>query len=457
MMNAPDDAQLAVIYERYLQCSEVCTDTRKLYANCFFVALKGPNFNGNLFAADALKAGAKYALVDEANVIPSGDGRYIFVEDALSTLQALARHHRRTLADGQPEFRILGVTGSNGKTTTKELIASILEAEMGNEAFATPGNLNNHIGLPLCILKLKPTHRAVVLEMGDNHPGDIDLLCEIAEPDAGLVTNIGRDHIGFYGSMEANALGKLELFDYLHLTAGTALLNRDDVRLLDYEKRHPGLLTLTMGTGGHLRIEVLNGDLNGQVLRVLGFEDDPYFEVTTHLPGEYNATNVLGAIGAAEFFGVSVEAVKKGVEAYKPVNNRSQVLQYGSTQILLDAYNANPSSMESALRLIFTPPAENVGLVLGEMNELGDFSEDEHRKLGELVNSYMPAWVITVGPKAEQTYQELKVPRKYHALSIDELRDRFPILAEESNRVLIKGSRTNVLERLIGFLDTEEA
>lgn len=422
------------------------TDTRSIQAGNLFFALRGPNFDGNTFAERALQLGASGVIVDKSikfkplqNIFP--------VDDPLIALQCLARWQRRN----QP-CTVLGLTGSNGKTTTKELLARIFPDK--DTVWATPGNLNNHIGLPLTLLRLQPQHRLVILEMGDNQTGDIALLCEIAEPDYGIITNIGKDHIGFLGTLEANAASKAELITAL-APKKPFFLNLDDPNIATFCDSVP---TITFATHQQLRRqadfwgELSINDPNG--IQVAIEHKDYQWEFYTHLPGAYNLSNVLAAVAVGITLGANPESIQQGLSAYYPQNNRNQWITYKNKRVLLDAYNANPSSMEVAIKNFISysqglTPEPTLAFILGDMLELGEFSISEHQNLAALLNQVpLNSVIILIGNEIQATSNALT--KKYYWFpTVEQAAPELPKLLDSVDMVLIKGSRGIALEKLV--------
>jgi len=367
---------LPALHVRFLNCTGTSTDTRTIGANCMFFALKGPNFDANAFAAEALAKGAKYAVVDDASVIT--DDRYLLVPDVLRALQDLATYHRRTF-----DIPVIGITGSNGKTTTKELVYAVLSAD--RPTLATTGNLNNHIGVPLTLLRLNKEHRIAIIEMGANKPGDIAELAGIAEPSYGLITNIGKAHLEGFGSYEGVIRTKTELYADIVKRGGILFVHADDPLLM---QKSEGMQRLTYGN-------VSNASTRGNAVA----SESPFMElviddrgvhghyhITTRIVGDYNAPNALAAVCIGRQFGVPDELICEALSTYTPSNNRSQFTDTGRNQLVLDAYNANPSSMTTAVENFAAMPSARTKLViLGDMLELGADSEKEHRAIVELV------------------------------------------------------------------------
>ena len=420
--------QISDIYQIYLQCGmNVSTDTRKLGNGEIFFALKGENFNGNLFAEQALQNGAAYAVVDEGEF---ENARIVKVEDALKCLQDLARLHRQTL-----KTRVLGIGGSNGKTSTKELVVSVLSTEYN--VHYTHGNLNNHIGLPLTLLQLRNDHQIAVIEMGANKLGDIQELCAIAEPELGLVTNIGKEHLLGFGNIQGVAKAEGELYDYILDNDGFAFVNSDDVFL---KERGVGIVNkIEYG----MKESML---LNLEVVPDIRFQ---YKEQNIHSPlmGLHNVQNILACIAVAEFFHIRPEQIKQGIERYAPQNNRSQwVFGKNNNKILLDAYNANPSSVEMALKT-FKEIQGNKIVLLGDMFELGEHEADEHQAIANLCAELNFNTVVLIGEAFYNT--ESKSNNTHMFQNKLEARQFIADLLNENLSVLIKGSRGMKMEELI--------
>lgn len=416
------------LYERYLQYPSVQTDSRKVQEGDIFFALKGDNFNGNRFAAQALADGAAYAVVDEAAY--ASDERCILVEDVLSTLQQLARHHRLQL-----NIPVIGITGSNGKTTTKELLVAVLSARY--KTYATEGNLNNHIGVPLTLLKIRPDAEIAIVEMGANHIGEIASYCTIANPGYGLITNCGKAHLEGFGSLEGVRQAKGELYDHLRHFNGTIFRNAD----LDYlrEMAHDIPTQVTYGTTNAQIIGKAIGDtaMLQAVILTSGLET----QIQTQLVGAYNLPNILAAVAAGHFFEVPIEAIKEALENYQPSNSRSQWIEKGSNRIILDAYNANPSSMKLAVENLAGMAAGQKWLLLGAMKEMGAESAAEHQALVDLVEQLGFSNVILTGPEFAAT----RHPYRWFASS-EEVRDYLLQHPVTEATILIKGSRGSKME-----------
>ncbi len=352
------------IYQLFLECkNNICTDTRKITANSLFFALKGENFNGNLFAEKALELGAKYAIVDEKH---TDNAQLILVDNVLQALQQLATLHRKNC-----KAIILGIGGSNGKTTTKELISAVLQTE--KNIHYTQGNLNNHIGVPLTLLQLKAEHEIAIVELGANHIGDIAELCHIAQPDMGLITNIGKEHLEGFGSIEGVAQAESELYDFLIKNNGLTFVNTDDIWLNNMGKRIANKLEYSINI-----IDNKAPITNVKLVPSISFEYESQ-GIESPLMGAHNLQNIAAALAVAYYFKISIQNIQHAIGQYAPTNNRSQILQTdkGNT-ILLDAYNANPSSVQEAVKTFSLMPQTPKIAILGDMFELGSYAEQEH-------------------------------------------------------------------------------
>lgn len=421
------------LYDYFLRSTGITTDTRKIEQDQIYFALKGERFDGNRYAHDALKAGALLAVVDdEKHHIP---GQTFLVADVLTALQQLANHHRK-------QFRIpfIGITGSNGKTTTKELIHTVLKQTYN--VLATIGNLNNHIGVPLTLLRLKPGHEIAIIEMGANHVNEIALLCQIAEPDFGIITSIGRAHIGEFGSFEAIKKTKSELYQWVAQHQGKAFVNMDVEVLKEMADRSDVTERITYGS-----------ELSCQYsYHYLG--SNPYVQfsmselvITTQLPGQYNYNNFITAASVGQYFGVPEKQIQDALSSYQSDNNRSQIVKNGSLTLIMDAYNANPSSMESALNNLKNMSSSKKGAVLGHMLELGEYSLKEHQDIVSLAESLNPDFLVLVGKEFESVEvaeNTLKFTDAQQAKAWWNEQDLSDFL------VLIKGSRGIQLEKVVG-------
>ncbi|MDB5242136.1 MAG: UDP-N-acetylmuramoyl-tripeptide--D-alanyl-D-alanine ligase [Spirosoma sp.] len=435
------------LYSKFQECSGLSTDTRRITPNCLFVALTGDTFNGNTFAEQALSLGARYALVDDPDVAHREPARCLLVPDSLQALQDLARHHRQTF-----QFPVVGLTGSNGKTTTKELIAAVLSKNY--RVYATLGNLNNHIGVPLTLLAITDQYDMAVVEMGANHQKEIELLCSIAQPTHGLITNIGKAHLEGFGGIEGVRKGKGELYDYLARNEKTVFINsRDTVLTAMYRERLKSLHAETSPAGSGFAEAVF---YPGEPIELI--QESPVViyrhvtgeDVTTHLPGRYNFENILAALTIGDYFGVSPADANRAIADYNPTNNRSQVLVKGSNSILLDAYNANPSSMAAAIRQFALLPARRKVVILGDMYELGNESETEHAALGQLIASFNFDVVILAGQDMKFALPAL--PTAYYIPDKFSLHNWLMDHPMTDTYFLEKGSRGMGLESVLPFL-----
>lgn len=421
------------LYELFKQHPAISTDTRKIESGSLFFALKGPNFDANTFAEEALSKGAAYSIID--NVAMQKSARCILVDDVLTTLQQLANYHRKQL-----NIPVIAIVGSNGKTTTKELITAVLSTQLNT--WATPGNFNNHIGLPLTLLQLTTKHQIAVIEMGANHIGENAALCDIAEPTHGIVTNNGMDHLEGFGDIEGVAKSNSELYYYLLKHDGLAFVNAHDEWLMRMSNRLPKRITFAgntqhrntpadvMGTAQHLQpqIEFTVNQTSGQSV----------------LSGDYNFDNIMAAISMGLHFGVSIENCVKGIAAYQPKNNRSQWIQKSNNLIFLDAYNANPSSMEAALRNFHQLQASSKTVIMGDMFEMGDYAAAEHQRMVDLCKQLQFNRIVIVGEEFAKTAHE-------GCLSFTTTADCLAHLQETNytgETFFIKGSRGMKLETL---------
>jgi UDP-N-acetylmuramoyl-tripeptide--D-alanyl-D-alanine ligase len=425
--------QIEKLYEIYKQHPSVQTDTRKLKQGDIFFALKGDNFNGNSFAKQAIEAGADYAVIDEKEYeIP---GKTILADDVLQTLQQLAKHHREQFA-----VPFIAITGSNGKTTTKELIHAVLSSSF--KTYTTEGNLNNHIGIPLTILKIKSDAEVAVIEMGANHIGEIAGYCQYTLPTHGLITNLGKAHLEGFGSIEGVRKGKGELFDYLRtLTHGIAFVMWDDDYLKEMSKGISGIIKYGTAKDAHVTGKVKQSEPWLEVEMTQGV--DPTI-IKTQLVGDYNLPNVLAAVTVGKTFNIDERKIKAAIENYAPSNSRSQLIVQGTNKIILDAYNANPSSMKLAIENFVKLNAANKVLMLGAMAELGKESIEEHKTIIELIKQNNWKDVVLVGGDF------LKVQHPF--LSFEnaiQAKDWWQKQHFENTHFLVKGSRSIQMEKII--------
>lgn len=424
------------LYIAYIKNRKVSTDTREIGQGDVFIALKGANFNGNQFAEKALQAGASVAFIDEVEY--QKDSRYVVVEDTLTFLQEIAHYHRQQL-----HIPIIGITGTNGKTTTKELCHIALSCKYN--VWATKGNLNNHIGVPLSLLSMDEHTEIGIIEMGANHPGEIRELCEIADPDYGLITNVGEAHLEGFGSYENIIQTKNELYEHVTKKGGKLFVCADDTLLMELSK---GAERVTYGTSGAFIKGEIKQRIPYLVYSLKTLKGDLY--IKTHLTGGYNFANAMAASCVGLFFNVPVEDIQKSIEKYQPSNLRSQLMQTDKNVVIMDAYNANPSSMKAAITNFADFNYANKAVVLGEMLELGNESERFHHEIAALVNSYEFKKVFLIGKNFE-FYRNSSKNICYFASTSDLIN----YLKEDpiaSYYVFVKGSRGNRLEHIVEYL-----
>ena len=445
--------QIFDIYNKFKECGSVTTDTRTLKGGEMFFALKGENFDGNEYAMKALDSGAKYAVVNADSAAAStGDPRLVIVEDTLKTLQELARWHRSmTFVDGKP-LTVVALTGTNGKTTTKELIRAVLSVKYN--VTATEGNLNNSIGVPLTLLKIDSKTQIAVVEMGASHPGDIKELVDIALPNYGLITNVGKAHLLGFGSFEGVMATKGELYDYLRRTSDKVFLNADNPYLcrmasdrnLHNDPERPYSLVIPYGLE-YQGYKVLPSDAENPYLRV-AMPDGGV--IRTNLVGSYNADNVMSALAVGTQFGVALEDAVKAIEAYVPSNNRSQMTKTEKNILIVDAYNANPSSMEVALNNLSSVVAERKVAMLGDMLELGEDSKTLHKEVVDKLLSMNLSLVCLVGKEFSAVCEGMDSVHCFP--TSDALVQWLGENPVEGATVLIKGSRGTRMEKVIPVL-----
>jgi UDP-N-acetylmuramoyl-tripeptide--D-alanyl-D-alanine ligase len=417
------------IHQLFLTSGKVSTDTRNIEKGVLFFALKGENFNGNTFALQALEKGASYAIVDE-DVAPNNP-KVILVTNVLNTLQQLATYHRNYL-----RVPIVALTGSNGKTTTKELINAVLSQQF--KTTATKGNLNNHIGVPLTLLSMNRNTEIGIVEMGANHQKEIELLCNIAQPDYGVITNFGRAHLEGFGGVKGVIKGKSELYDYLKENNKIIFFNVDDT--IQYEKLKSYSNTYSFGKE--------NATIAVTFLDANPFVNVAYKEETiqSNLIGSYNFTNLAIAIAIGRYFKISSQEIKTGIEGYAPSNNRSQIIEKGGNKIILDAYNANPSSMEAAIENFSNLKDQNKVAILGDMFELGNDAPKEHQHIANLA-AKLNIETLLVG---DNFYAAATTLLKFS--SFEDLRNYIEQHPLKNKTLLIKGSRGMALERVLELL-----
>jgi UDP-N-acetylmuramoyl-tripeptide--D-alanyl-D-alanine ligase len=430
--------QIPNLYKLYLQFPSIETDTRKVKEADIFFSLKGPNFNGNQFAREALAKGAAYAVVDEAQGF--ADKRIIQVPDVLKTLQQLALHHRKQFISspsGKP-IPFIAITGSNGKTTSKELVHAVLSTVY--KTYTTEGNLNNHIGIPLTILKIKPDAEIAIIEMGANHQKEIEGYCVYTMPTHGVITNCGKAHLEGFGGEAGIRKGKGELYDYLRLNNGTAFVMWDYGYLQEMSKGIPEIITYgTKDTGITGMVKNSTGLLEVSITGGAGIG-----HIKTNLVGAYNLPNVLLAVAIGKYFKVPEEKIKQALENYVPSNSRSQLIEKNGNKIILDAYNANPTSMKAAIENFVNMAGTDKVLILGGMMELGSESQQEHQELVDLINKYNWKDVLLVGGDFN------KVNHTYLYFDNATLAKEWFSNQQYSHAViLIKGSRSTQMEKVL--------
>lgn len=422
------------IYSLFIQCDGVSTDSRKCPKDSMFIALKGDNFDGNVFVENAIESGCKFALTSDEQ--RANNKTIFYVPDTLVALQQLASYHRQ-----QMNATVIAITGTNGKTTTKELTSAVMKAKFGDDVINTEGNLNNHIGVPLTLLRIKAHHKYAIVEMGANHPGEIKTLADIALPDYGLITNVGTAHILGFGSFEGVIKTKCELYDNLKMHNGTIFVNGSNHNIFP---KSEGANRIVYGVDG--------SSLNASVESA-----DPFLKVKfsngysaqTNLIGAYNLENVMAAACVGSHFGVDMPTIVSALENYKPSNNRSQFISSSSNKLIVDAYNANPTSMKAALdNFISLKSDSEKALILGDMLELGKDSEAEHGKIVEMIAASGIKKVMLVG----QNFASVAKNGMSTFKNADEL---IPVLTDNKLNgclILIKGSNSMKLTKVVEYL-----
>ena len=436
------------LYNIYKQHPSITTDSRRVEPGQLFFALKGERFDGNSYAAEVLAKGAALAVVDDPNVVPAGDSRYYLVDDVLTTLQQLAAYHREQFRTWQRPVTVIGITGTNGKTTTKELLRAVLSQKF--RTLATEGNLNNQIGVPLTLLKVTPEHEMAVIEMGANHPMDIAELCAIVHPDYGLITNVGKAHLLGFGSLEGVIEAKTQLYRSLAADGGIAFIDSFNRALLAKAmeidvKCRPYLPSTVESCSPYLKFNLYDTE-----------SDEPAL-IQTHLIGSYNEINCQAAATVGRFFGVTLQQCAQAIAAYEPQNMRSQLVDMGhGNQLIMDAYNANATSMNAALTSFRLNDAPHKSVILGDMRELGSESQHEHQVVLD--------WLFTSGIKLDMIVlvgQEFVTAFKAKGLQyaatnavnvrcydcVDDLMADTATLANLGGTILVKGSRGVQLEK----------
>lgn len=432
------------LYEIFQQHPQIATDTRKITSNSIFFALKGANFNANTFAEKALEMGAAFAVIDEAAYKLSD--RFILVDNVLTALQDLARHHRKQL-----NIPVIGLTGSNGKTTTKELINSVLSRKF--KTYATKGNLNNHIGVPLTLLSISAETEMAIIEMGANHQQEIAFLCSIAQPTHGLITNIGRAHLEGFGGPEGVKKGKGELFDFLEQSGGTVFVNHDDLVLEEMAFHRHFQKTVYYGKAD---TALVSGEIleNVPLLKIQWWQNaegqsTQKHELQTNLTGSYNLDNLLAAVSIGSFFGLAAKEIDAGIAGYQPSNNRSQIVQTKTNTLICDYYNANPSSMEVTIKNLDAIVADKKVLILGDMFELGEHSSAEHELIIKKANEIEADQRIFIG---SGFYQHHASFTSTFFETTDAAFSAIKTAPITNATVLLKGSRGMRLEMLLELL-----
>lgn len=425
--------EIEELYNRFTECNGLTTDSRHCPEGSMFLALKGETFNGNAFAAQSLAQGCRYAVVDEQQYASPENPRIILVDNCLETLQKLANYHRRRLGT-----RMIGVTGTNGKTTTKELIATVLGEKF--KVLYTQGNFNNHIGVPLTLLRLKPEHEMAVIEMGANHPGEIKTLVHIAEPDYGIITNVGKAHLQGFGSFEGVIRTKGELYDFLREKGNATIFIQNENPYLN--KIAAGLTCVRYGQTPGL-------DVTGKVVACSPFlhfswtAEGISHDVQTHLIGAYNLDNALAAVAIGRYFGVEDTKICHALSSYVPQNNRSQLVHTASNTLIVDAYNANPTNMMAALENFRQMEAAHKVAILGDMKELGEGSHEEHQKVVDFLKECGFERVMLVGPEFGGTASSFE-----HYKDVKEVEALLAAHPLQGCCILVKGSNSMKLSEL---------
>ena len=429
-----ENMEIAELYKCFMEWGKVTTDSRNCPEGSMFIALKGETFNGNAFAAQALKQGCRYAVIDESEY--AGEGT-ILVDNCLQALQQLANYHRRQL-----KTPVIGITGTNGKTTTKELISTVLSRKFNT--LYTEGNFNNHIGVPLTLLRLTKEHEMAVVEMGANHPGEIKTLVHIAEPDYGIITNVGKAHLQGFGSFEGVIRTKGELYDFLRDKGGATIFIQNENPYLNGIAE--GLTCVRYGQTAGLYV-------SGELISCSPFlsfrwtAEGVSHEVNTHLIGSYNLDNMLAAAAIGRYFGVSDDDISSALASYLPHNNRSQLKETADNKLIVDAYNANPTSMMAALKNFRQVEAPHKMVILGDMKELGEASREEHQKVVDYLKECGFDRVVLVGPEfaaATHSYQTFQ--------HVDEVLADIRMHKPQGYYILIKGSNSMKLSQLPEYL-----
>ena len=417
---------ISKLYNIFKEYPTISTDSRNIKKDSIFFALKGENFNGNKFAEEALKSGCKYAVIDEKEY--EINENYILVNNALKTLQQLASFHRDNI-----NIPIIAITGTNGKTTSKELITSCLSSEL--ETAYTKGNYNNHIGVPLTLLEINKKHEIGIIEMGANHKNEINFLCEIAKPSYGIITNIGKAHLEGFKNFEGVKSTKKELYDFIKKNNGVIFINNDDKTLNEISKN---IKSITYGKNG----DIIGEEVTSSVYTEILFNK---IKINSNLIGSYQFYNIMLAIAVAKHFSIKEKNIIKSLESYYPKNNRSQVVQSKSNLIILDAYNANPSSMNEMINSFYKIKKESKVCILGDMGELGIFSKDEHEEIINL-NKKLSLKTFYIGSEFR------KLTKKNSFIDFQEFKNYLKDFPITNSTILIKGSRSQKLENIVELL-----
>jgi UDP-N-acetylmuramoyl-tripeptide--D-alanyl-D-alanine ligase len=427
--------KLETVYSYFLESTGICTDTRKIEKGCLFVALRGDNFNGNKFTQQALDKGAFKVIIDDISQ-HKNTGETILCKNTLELLQKLATYHRQKL-----NVPMIALTGSNGKTTTKEIINAVLSKKF--KTTATLGNLNNHIGVPLTLLSMTKETEIGIVEMGANHKKEIEALCEIAQPNFGYITNFGKAHIEGFGSIEGVIEGKSELYKYISKEKGTLFFNADDPIQNKLLGNYPSKVGFSQTKKNFYTLKQI--DANPYVALQAAQTN-----ITSNLIGAYNFTNISAGVLIGDFFDIPLNDIKQAIEEYLPTNNRSQLITKGSTQIILDAYNANPTSMMAALQHFNTIKTASKMVFLGDMFELGETAQEEHQDIVEYLSNTNIDEVYLIGSYFSKTKLQVKNCHQYK--TFEALKSAFKNTIPKDTTVLIKASRGMALERIVTLL-----
>ena len=427
--------KLETVYSYFLESTGICTDTRKIEKGCLFVALRGDNFNGNKFTQQALDKGAFKVIIDDISQ-HKNTGETILCKNSLTLLQKLATYHRQEL-----NVPMIALTGSNGKTTTKEIINAVLSKKF--KTTATLGNLNNHIGVPLTLLSMTKETQIGIVEMGANHKKEIEALCEIAQPNFGYITNFGKAHIEGFGSIEGVIEGKSELYKYISKEKGTLFFNADDPVQNKLLGNYPSKVGFSQTKENFYTLKQI--DANPYVALQAAQTN-----ITSNLIGAYNFTNISAGVLIGDFFDIPLNDIKQAIEEYLPTNNRSQLITKGSTQIILDAYNANPTSMMAALQHFNTIKTASKMVFLGDMFELGETAQEEHQDIVDYLSNTNIDEVHLIGSYFSKTKLQVKNCHQYK--TFEALKSAFKNTIPKDTTVLIKASRGMALERIVTLL-----